>query len=1071
MRLRSLLTFIGSIALASGCSGSSVGSGRNDVRGSDGGDHGDSGSSSTDSGSGEGTAFTEVDNGFESDDPQIPQTRRGTYVRNGVNTSANSASGSVENNAYDRAATRAVEEADIIKLDGNRLFALSRYGGLAVVDITNPDEMKLLGRKRTDGVPFEMYVQGGRAFVMLNAVDRWVTDDQPHYRHAPVQTSQILAFDVSNPASITEVSHVDVPGAIADSRMVGANAYVVTYEDGHCWRCQDDAATIVTSFAVGSAITKRDQLVYASQQRGYSAWKRSVSATDQRLYIAGPDWGWAPGISNASSIIEVVDIGNPTGKLTKGSAVHVDGKIDSRWQMDEHAGVLRVVSQFGNRWGRSGQINPKVETFEVTSSMQITPLGSTELILPKPEQLRSVRFDGTRGYAITAERTDPLFTIDLSDPAAPRQAGELEMPGWIFHMEPRGDRLIGFGYDDTNQQTASLAVSLFDVGDLARPTMLKRVSFGGGGGQLAEDQDRIHKSVRVLDDAGMVVVPFASHGRWNGKKCEAAQSGIQLIDYGHDDLTLRGLAPQWGMPRRAFVANGRLLAMSDRNVTSFDIASRDAPAKKHELDLSNPAYRLADLPDHLASITSDPWSGEVMLSLTPKADADDAAVTGKLSLASLAPPSATHCSGRSGWTSWYEARLFGGGKNVYVAVPSYTYDGSAPRGRLIAAAIDVSDPLRPVLTGKTEMPFAEQRDPWEGGYAGWYGGFPDGRAFHDSALNGVLVGSGQAAVQHGAKLAYLEVDQERVQSGTEGSHPIWATRAHRRLHVVDFGSPAEPKTYAIELPPSLGSAPLHLDHGTVLTSRWVQSTKAAEKVRFFVDRIDLNGPAPIVLSSINTPGSLLLADEASSRFVTTDYHVERAPLEEEPNLDMARYVARPKYDCSSELGNDAWYDPQIKLCKRVTRDFKLADVIDTKVTLRHVLTLPSQNIAGVETTDDRIYVTRATRYDDSGYRSSIDSSPEVLEEGGLWAIGGIRDGQLAIVSEMAGVVEWPLAAHGTKVALDVQGSLSVYDTATLPPALLTQTPLRDAGRSSHVLMNDTRAFVSLGEWGLQTIAY
>ncbi|MBK6696528.1 MAG: beta-propeller domain-containing protein [Myxococcales bacterium] len=29
---------------------------------------------------------------------------------------------------------------------------------------------------------------------------------------------------------------------------------------------------------------------------------------------------------------------------------------------------------------------------------------------------------------MTSERTDPLFTIDLSNPA-PQQAGELEMPG------------------------------------------------------------------------------------------------------------------------------------------------------------------------------------------------------------------------------------------------------------------------------------------------------------------------------------------------------------------------------------------------------------------------------------------------------------------------------------------------------------------------------------------------------------------------------------------------------------------------------------------------------------------
>ena len=121
-------------------------------------------------------------------------------------------------------------------------------------------------------------------------------------------------------------------------------------------------------------------------------------------------------------------------------------------------------------------------------------------------------------------------------------------------MEPRGDRLIGFGYDDTVASQANLSVSLFDVADLTKPTMLKRVSFGSGWSQVAEDQDRIHKSVRVLDDDGLILVPFASYGRWNSGKCDSPQSGIQLIDFGRDDLTLRGIAPQYGMPRRAFIS-------------------------------------------------------------------------------------------------------------------------------------------------------------------------------------------------------------------------------------------------------------------------------------------------------------------------------------------------------------------------------------------------------------------------------------------------------------------------------------------------------------------------------------
>ncbi|HVJ20056.1 MAG TPA: hypothetical protein VM686_31795, partial [Polyangiaceae bacterium] len=107
----------------------------------------------------------------------------------------------------------------------------------------------------------------------------------------------------------------------------------------------------------------------------------------------------------------------------------------------------------------------------------------------------------------------------------------------------------------------------------------------------------------------------------------------------------------------------------------------------------------------------------------------------------------------------------------------------------------------------------------------------------------------------------------------------------------------------------------------------------------------------------------------------------------------------------------------------------------------------------------------------SSTSSSGDSQPKVLEDGGLWAIGGIRAGQLSIVSEMVGDADWPLAAHGTKVALYTQGGLAIYDTATAKPTLVSQVTLRGYGYSSHVLMSDTRAVASLGEWGLQTITY
>lgn len=1008
-------------------------------------------------GGGSDTAL-DVDNGFESDDPSGRQATQGGDSAGAADAAAAPSGGAEADDP--RAPERAIEEADILKVDGNRLYALSRYGGLAVVDVSDPDHMKLLGRKRTDGIPFEMYVRDGRAHVMFNEFGRWVRSEGSPYGRWE-QTSEIQSFDVTNPAAIAEVAHFDVPGSVADSRLVGDVLYLVTYENGYCWGCNERPGTIVTSFHVGGAITKVDQLAYTAPDKSYSGWQRSVSATNQRLYIAGPEWGWAPGQPQNQSVIQVVDIADPTGRLVKGADVAVAGQINSRWQMDEHAGVLRVVSQYNN--GGGGTINPKVQTFTVQSASQLLPLGQTELVLPKPESLRNVRFDGARAYAITAERTDPLFTIDLSDPAAPKQAGELEMPGWVMHMEPRGDRLVGFGFEDTTW-SSRLAVSLFDVSDLTKPALLKRVAFGSAGGNYAEDQDRVHKSVRILDDQGLILVPFASRGGWrDGEGCSKGQSGIQLVDLTRDDLVLRGVAPQYGMPRRALTVNGRLLAISDRNVTSFDITSRDAPAKKNELDLSNPAFRMTELPGHVASITNDWWSSEVLLSLTPKDRADDAQTTGKVSLAPLADPNPAYCSGnaKSAWTAWYAARLFANGNHVYVAVPVHTYDpAGAHGGKLVVGAVDASDPAHPKLVGKTEAHFTqrERRYGW-----GW-GGFWDGHALY-SAMNGMgsaFVGAGDAVVQLGSKLAYLELDRELIEEKDHDGKNRYRTEIHRKIHVVDLADPTAPAVSApVELPYSLGAGPLHVMNGTVLTSRWVPSPSGNGKVRFFVDRVDVSGPQPARLPSINTPGSLLSTDEASSRYVTVDYSAERTKASDWRSCTGGAYVA------------NVVYDHETKDCMKITRSFKLADVSGTRVRLRDTLLPPAQNIAGVRASEDRVFVTRFKRYD---YSQPVESEgyytePPVLEQGGLWAIGGIRDGKLAIVSEMVGDAEWPLAARGSKVALYTEGGLAIYDTATPSPTLLTEQRLRGWGYSSHVLMSDHRAICSLGDWGLQTITY
>src|SRR5688572_10327610 len=66
------------------------------------------------------------------------------------------------------AAARAISEADVLQLSGDRLYALSSFKGLTVVDVSNPAALRLEGTYTAAAEPFEMYVQDGIVFAMFN---------------------------------------------------------------------------------------------------------------------------------------------------------------------------------------------------------------------------------------------------------------------------------------------------------------------------------------------------------------------------------------------------------------------------------------------------------------------------------------------------------------------------------------------------------------------------------------------------------------------------------------------------------------------------------------------------------------------------------------------------------------------------------------------------------------------------------------------------------------------------------------------------------------------------------------
>ena len=246
----------------------------------------------------------------------------------------------------------------------------------------------------------------------------------------------------------------------------------------------------------------------------------TVYASPEHLFVAAPAWtepqpvppaadiDVAPQVTQPGTDIHRFDITDPTRAVYDMSG-HVDGTLLGQFALDEHDGHLRVATTTGFSWAGEGEDVPPSESHvEVLAPGD----GALERVgqvggLGPGEEIHSVRFLGDLGYVVTFERTDPLYTLDLTDPAAPRVAGELEIPGYSAYLHPVGDGwLLGVGQDATGEgRTTGTQVSLFDVRDPAAPTRVTQVAFPGASSTAESD----HRAFLWWTDAGLAALPLS----------------------------------------------------------------------------------------------------------------------------------------------------------------------------------------------------------------------------------------------------------------------------------------------------------------------------------------------------------------------------------------------------------------------------------------------------------------------------------------------------------------------------------------------------------------------------------
>jgi len=208
-----------------------------------------------------------------------------------------------------------------------------------------------------------------------------------------------------------------------------------------------------------------------------------VYASTDRLYVATTAGGWMGPSDAGTTQLHGFDTssGTSTDYLASGS---VDGYLMGRWAMSAQDGNLRVATTRSSGTGTDAAVTVLAESgAELEQVGQVGGLG-------KGEQIRAVRWFGDLAVVVTFRQTDPLYTVDLSDPTAPAVMGELKIPGYSAYLHPIGDdMLLGVGQDADPETgaTRGAQVSTFDLSDLSAPTQVDVLVYPGGFTEVEHD--------------------------------------------------------------------------------------------------------------------------------------------------------------------------------------------------------------------------------------------------------------------------------------------------------------------------------------------------------------------------------------------------------------------------------------------------------------------------------------------------------------------------------------------------------------------------------------------------------
>lgn len=514
------------------------------------------------------------------------------------------------------AAATDVQEADIVKAEGNYLYLLHQSGKLIIYDATDKNSIEKTGEVEVGDYPTEMVIEGNLAVVIGYPSSEDYSEGGEYYG------TIVSMVDVTDKIAPTLIRKIRLNGSYVDSRLIGSYMHIVTsfsdyFETSKHPTPSDMTQKILkTTYSGDTSVDTEEETPCANiylptvmRFDGYGnyyymyttqvatldltdqdsdvtsnvvlAAYPTVSASPNRLLLA--DWDW----EYDSTALHVFDIETDPSKPSYLGAASFTGKVLDQFSMDETEGMIRVAFTTNTNSGGSDDNDNGVVLFQEGDG-EFTELGFLDGV-EVGESIWSARFLGDKVFLVTYETIDPLIAIDLTDPANPEVVGELEVPGVSTYLHAIDEsHLLSVGLDfgeDGSTWGGGVALSLFDVTDYTTPVLSDREVIETGGGDVYSEANSTHKAFAYFPDSQIVAIPVTTYPMYyeDGVNytsklyvyhVDTSEGFTELAVIDHSDLIPEDDMPEWGLygyaMRRSLVIDDAFFSVSDYAVEAHD---------------------------------------------------------------------------------------------------------------------------------------------------------------------------------------------------------------------------------------------------------------------------------------------------------------------------------------------------------------------------------------------------------------------------------------------------------------------------------------------------------------------